>query len=46
MRRKRPRGGVLESLQLLKSLPAGFTLFYGKAHPSGNVVPVGAEADV
>ena len=36
MRRKRLCGGVLESLQPLKFLPAGFTLFYGKAHPSGS----------
>ena len=36
----------MESLFFLKFLPAGFTLFDGKAHPSGNVVPVGAETDV
>ena len=39
-------GGFLESLQILKFLPAGLALFNGKANPSGNVVPVGAEVKI
>ena len=46
MRRLRSCGGVLKSLLFLKFLPAGFTLFDGKAHPSSDIVPVGAETDV
>ena len=39
-------GGFLESLQILKFMPAGLALFNGKANPSGNVVPVGAEVKI
>ena len=36
----------MKTLQILKFLPAGLALFNGKANPSGNVVPVGAEVKI